>query len=113
VVAIDRDRVTLTGERTIHADYIVAMTGSRPDPSLTTELALDVSALTEGAGGIARRLANVTDCLAVPKLSPQDLASGEPRFHFVGARSYGRARTFLLQNGYEQIDTILSALATP
>jgi nucleoside-diphosphate-sugar epimerase len=110
VVAIEPQQITLTGGRTVEADYVVAMTGWRPDPTLTSELALDVSPLTEGAGGIARRLANVTDCLAVPRLAASDLASGEPRFHFVGARSYGRARTFLLQTGYEQIETIVSAI---
>lgn len=110
VVAMDGSRVSLTGDRTVDCDFVVAMTGGRPDPSITGELALDISSLTEGAGGIARKLANVTDCLAVPKLSPADLASGEPRFHFVGSRSYGRARTFLLQNGYDQIETIVDAL---
>src|SRR5262249_32009318 len=106
VVTIDRQRVTLTGDRTLEADYVVAMTGWRPDPAITSELALDISPITEGAGGVARRLANVTDCLAVPKLSPADLASGEPRFHLIGSRSYGRARTFLLKTGYEHIETI-------
>jgi len=43
--------------------------------------------------------------------SAADLASGEPGFHLVGARSYGRARTFLLQTGYAQLDTILDGLA--
>lgn len=110
ITAINNTHVTLTGDRVVEADYLVAMTGFRPDPSITSELALDISPTTEGAGGIARRLSNVTDCLAVPALSAADLASGEPRFHFVGARSYGRARTFLLQNGYEQIETIVAAL---
>src|SRR5690348_16852462 len=32
--------------------------------SITAELALDISPITEGAGGIARKLATVTDCLA-------------------------------------------------
>jgi hypothetical protein len=55
-------------------------------------------------------LANVTDCLTVPRLDPGDLASGEPRFWFVGSRIYGRAPTFLLQTGYQQIETILKTL---
>jgi hypothetical protein len=103
--------VTLSGGRTLEVDRVVAMTGARPDHSIASELALDLSPATEGTGGIARRLANVTDCLAVPRLGPEDLASGEPRFHLVGAKSYGRARTFLLQTGYAQLATILDGLA--
>ncbi len=111
VIAFDDERVTLTGDRTLEVDQVVALTGYRPDPAPTSELALDISPATEGTGGIARRMASVTDCLAAPKLSARDLASGEPRFWFVGARSYGRARTFLLQSGYEQIETIVERLA--
>jgi hypothetical protein len=104
-------RVTVSGGRTADVDRVVAMTGARPDHAMTSELALDLSPTTEGSGGIARRLANVTDCLAVPQLGPDDLASGEPRFHLIGAKSYGRARTFLLQTGYAQLATILDGLA--
>ena len=43
-------------------------------------------------------------------LSPADLVSGEPGFHLIGVRSYGRARTFLLQTGFAQIETILDSL---
>ena len=57
-----------------------------------------------------RALANVTDCLARPRVSPRDLASGEPNFYLVGSKSYGRARTFLLQTGYDQLETILDGL---
>jgi thioredoxin reductase len=111
VLEIDHPRITLSGDRTCEVDHIVSMVGWRPDPSITSELALDISPITEGAGGLARRLGGVTDCLAVPKLSAADLASGEPRFHFVGSRSYGRARTFLLQTGYQQIETIVGSLS--
>jgi hypothetical protein len=52
----------------------------------------------------------VTDCLSVPRVRAEDLASGEPRFHLVGSKSYGRARTFLLQTGFAQLETILDDL---
>ena len=78
-----------------------------------SRLALDVSPATEGALGVARVLAGVTDCLAVPRVTPADLDSGEPGFHLVGAKSYGRLPTFLLRNGIEQLTTILDGLAAP
>ena len=46
----------------------------------------------------------------MPALAPADLASGEPGFHLAGAKSYGRARTFLLQTGYAQVETMLDGL---
>jgi hypothetical protein len=103
--------VLLSGDRRATVDAIVALTGSRPDLDMLSELALDISPTTEGAGGLARALANVTDCLSVPAVSPADLASGEPGFHLVGAKSYGRARTFLLQTGYGQIRTLFDGLS--
>jgi hypothetical protein len=110
VLAIAPGSVTLSGGRTIEADRVIALAGYRPDLSIVSELALDIAPATEGAGGIARKLANVTDCLATPTLSPADLASGEPGFHLVGAKSYGRARTFLLATGYAHVETILHGL---
>ena len=92
-------------------DTVLGFTGSRPDLSFLSELALEVSPASEGALGVARALAGVTDCLAVPKVRPADLDSGEPGFHLVGAKSYGRLPTFLLRNGLEQLETILDGLA--
>ena len=54
-----------------------------------------------------RALGSLTDCLTVPKLAPGDLDSGEPGFSLGGQKSYGRARTFLLQSGYQQMEQIL------
>jgi hypothetical protein len=45
-------------------------------------------------------------------VSPEDLASGEPDFFFVGSRAYGRAPSFLLQTGLAQLDTILDSLTS-
>jgi thioredoxin reductase len=103
-------RVGLSGDRTIHVDEIVGLTGYRPELSFLSELAIEIDPATEGAARLARALSNVTDCLAVPSIRPADLDSGEPRFHLAGAKSYGRARTFLLKNGYSQLDTILARL---
>ena len=61
----------------------------------------------------SRALANVTDCLSGPHVRPQDLASGEPGYFFVGSRAYGRSTGFLLQAGLSQLETILENLCTP
>lgn len=100
----------LSGDRTVDFDVLVALLGYRPDHSIVSELPLELGAATEGVARLERALANVTDCLSVPAVAPADLASGEPRFHFIGAKSYGRARTFLLQTGYAQLETVLDGL---
>jgi hypothetical protein len=103
-------RVTLGGDRTTLVDEIVGLTGYRPDLSFLAELAIETDPATEGSARLARALSNVTDCLSVPSLAPADLDSGEPGFHLAGAKSYGRARTFLLKSGYSQLETILQRL---
>lgn len=99
--------VRLSGDRGGEYDAILGFTGYRPDLSFVSELPIQVSAITEGAAGIERALSNVTDCLSVPKISETDLASGEPGFHLIGHKSYGRSSTFLLKDGLDQLETIL------
>jgi hypothetical protein len=91
-------------------DAVVALTGYRPDLSFVSELALEISPATEGAGRLSRALANVTDCLSVPAVAPDDLGSGEPDFYLLGAKSYGRARTFLLRTGLVHLEAILRTI---
>jgi thioredoxin reductase len=103
--------VGLGGGRGGTFDVVVGLTGYRPDLSFVGELALEISPVSEGPARLARALGHVTDCLSVPAVAPQDLDSGEPGFHMVGAKSYGRLPTFLLRTGLQQLDTILDSLA--
>ncbi|HWW62823.1 MAG TPA: hypothetical protein VN181_15725, partial [Thermoanaerobaculia bacterium] len=100
----------LTGGRSVDADVIAAFTGYRPDASFLGELAVETSPVTEGGARLHRAISNLTDCLSVPNVKRTDLESGEPGFYFAGSRSYGRSRTFLLQNGFAQLETILDGL---
>jgi hypothetical protein len=104
--------VDLSGARAVCVDTLVGLTGYRPDPSLLSELPLALSPSSEGGLYLTRALENVSDCLSVPRLSADDLRSGEPGFYLAGAKSYGRARTFLLQTGYAQLESMLDALAS-
>jgi cation diffusion facilitator CzcD-associated flavoprotein CzcO len=104
-------QVTLTAGPGGRYDAVVSLTGYRPDLSPFSELALDIAPSTEGAAGLSRALARVTDCLSVPAVRPDDLRSGEPGFFLVGAKSYGRRPTFLLQSGLAQLDTVFGLLA--
>lgn len=102
--------VQLTGNREVVVDRIASFTGFHPDSSHLRELPVELSPVTEGGARLYRAIANVTDCLSVPTVSPSDLESGEPGFYFIGSRSYGRARTFLLQTGLAQVEALLEKL---
>jgi hypothetical protein len=103
-----RDR---TG-RTLVADRIVAATGYRPDHSIAAELRLDLDPIL----GSTRTLAPLIDpnehsCSTVRPHGVDELAHPEPGYYAVGVKSYGRAPTFLLATGYEQVRSITAALA--
>ena len=103
--------IALTGGRNVDVDVIAAFTGYRPDARFLSELALEISPVTEGGARLYRAISNVTDCLTVPRLKPADLHTGEENYYFVGSRSYGRSRTFLLQTGLAQLEVILDAIS--
>lgn len=103
-------RVGLGDGRGGEFDHVYAFTGYRPDLTFLSELQLEISPVTQGAAALARALTNVTDCLSVPRMASGDLASGEPGFFLLGAKSYGRARTFLLRTGLAQLDTIVDSV---
>ncbi|HEV7239490.1 MAG TPA: FAD-dependent oxidoreductase [Thermoanaerobaculia bacterium] len=102
--------VALSGNRIVEVDHIAAFTGYRPDGSFLSELAVELSPVTEGGARLYRAVSNVTDCLMVPAVKRDDLQSGEPGFFFVGSRAYGRANSFLLKTGLMQLETILDSL---
>jgi flavin-dependent dehydrogenase len=98
--------------RTLVADRIVAATGYRPDHRISDELRLDLDPVL----GCTRILAplidpNVHSCGTVRPHGVDELAHPEPGYYPVGVKSYGRAPTFLLATGYEQVRSIAAALA--
>ncbi|KOX08107.1 FAD-dependent oxidoreductase [Micromonospora profundi] len=99
-------------EETVLADRVVAATGFRPDHSITAELRLDL----DPTMGATRALAPLIDpnehsCGTVPPHGVDELTHPEPGYHAVGAKSYGRAPTFLMATGYEQVRSVVAALA--
>lgn len=102
--------VTLGPDRSVVCDFVAGFTGFRPSHAIQSELTLEISPVTEGGARLYRAVSNVTDCLSVPQVSPRDLESGEPNYWFIGSRGYGRARTFLLQTGLAQVETILESI---
>lgn len=107
------DGETAEGPRTIGpVDRIVAATGQRPDLSLTRELRLDLDPWLESTKALGPLIdPNEHSCGSVPPHGHRELAHLEPGFYTVGIKSYGRAPTFLLLTGYEQVRSVAAALA--
>ncbi len=107
------DGETAEGPRTIGpVDRIVASTGQRPDLSLARELRLDLDPWLESTKALGPLIdPNEHYCGSVPPHGHRELAHLEPGFYTVGIKSYGRAPTFLLLTGYEQVRSVAAALA--
>lgn len=93
-------------------DKIVALTGQRPDLGLVCELRIDLDPVLECARPLAGEIdPNLHACGSVAPHGHAALAHPEPGFFIVGAKSYGRAPTFLMMTGYEQVRSVVAALA--
>jgi hypothetical protein len=93
-------------------DEIVCATGFRPDLTLTRELRLDLDTAVEAPAALAPLIdPNVHSCGSVPPHGAEELKHPEPDFYTVGMKSYGRAPTFLLLTGYEQVRSVVAAIA--
>ncbi|MFF2495524.1 NAD(P)-binding domain-containing protein [Agromyces sp. NPDC058064] len=113
----DGDRATLIGHRgdaleELTADTVVNATGFRPALAMLREIRLDLDDVVEAP----RRLAplidpNLHSCGTVRPHGFAELEHPEPNFFVAGMKSYGRAPTFLLATGYEQVRSIVAHLA--
>ena len=99
------------GERTLVVDEIIGATGARPDLDFLRELRLDLHSSVEAPSAIAPLIdPNIHSCGSVPPHGEKELRHPEPGFYMVGMKSYGRAPTFLLATGYEQVRSVVAGL---
>ena len=101
------------GERGIGPfDEVVAATGFRPNLEMLRELRLGLDPALESPTVLAPLIdPNVHSCGSVPPHGHRELAHPETGFYLVGAKSYGRAPTVLMRTGYEQVRSVVAALA--
>jgi cation diffusion facilitator CzcD-associated flavoprotein CzcO len=93
-------------------DEIIAATGARPDLSLARELRTRLDHWLESTEALAPLIdPNVHSCGTVRPHGFRELSHPETGFFIVGAKSYGRAPNFLMATGYEQVRSIVAALA--
>ena len=93
-------------------DEIISNTGSRPDFSFIREVRLDIDPSLESVAEIAELIdPNIHSCGTVRPHGEKELRQPDKDFYIVGSKSYGRAPTFLMATGYEQVRSIVAALA--
>lgn len=100
------------GARSVVADELVVSTGFRPDLSFLSELRLRLDPAIEAPVALAPLIdPNEHSCGTVRPHGARELAHDEPGFYLAGMKSYGRAPTFLMMTGYEQVRSIVADIA--
>lgn len=112
LVTGDQLTVKLADNSSLVVDLVVPATGFRPDLAMLSELRLDLDQIVEAP----RELGPLIDpefhsCGTVTAHGERVLSHPETNFYIVGMKSYGRAPTFLMATGYEQVRSIAAALA--
>ena len=93
-------------------DEIVATTGFRPDLSLLAEVRLDLDPATQSPSALAPLIdPNLHSCGTVRPHGAEELKQPDANLYIVGMKSYGRAPTFLMLTGYEQVRSVAAAIA--
>ena len=98
--------------RQVAVDELIVATGFRPDLNFVRELRIQLDPAIECPVTLAPLIdPNEHSCGTVRPHGARELAQAEPGFYFAGMKSYGRAPTFLMLTGYEQVRSIAAELA--
>lgn len=93
-------------------DELIGATGFRPDLSILDEVRLEVDAGTQAPAALAPLIdPNLHSCGSVRPHGAVELRHPDANLYVVGMKSYGRAPTFLLLTGYEQVRSVAAAIA--
>jgi thioredoxin reductase len=100
------------GREVTGVTQVFALTGFRPDTAILRELRIDLDASLDAVAGIAADIdPNIHSCGSVEATGARQLAQPEQGLFIVGAKSYGRAPTFLALTGFEQVRSVVAHLA--
>jgi thioredoxin reductase len=100
------------GPVSFDVDRLVAATGFRPDLGVLRELRIELDDIVEAPRALAPLIdPNLHSCGSVPAHGEAELRHPEADVYIVGMKSYGRAPTFLLATGYEQVRSVVASLA--
>jgi hypothetical protein len=104
---LNHEKYTMT-----NIDEMIVNTGSRPDFSILSEVRTSIDSATESVGALAPLIdPNIHSCGTVRPHGEKELRQPEKDFYIVGVKSYGRAPTFLMATGFEQVRSVVAYLA--
>ncbi|MGG3572258.1 NAD(P)-binding domain-containing protein [Bacillus gobiensis] len=93
-------------------DEIIVNTGARPNFTFLKELRIDVDPIVESTTKLAPLIdPNLHSCGTVRPHGEKELRQPEQNFYITGVKSYGRAPTFLMATGYEQVRSIAAYIS--
>ncbi|MEX3845371.1 MULTISPECIES: NAD(P)-binding domain-containing protein [unclassified Paraburkholderia] len=96
----------------VQVDEMIVATGLRPDLQILRELRLDLDSSLECPRELAPLIdPNLHSCGTVRPHGAEILAQPDTGLYIAGMASYGRAPTFLMATGYEQVRSIAAWLA--
>ncbi|MBJ6639645.1 NAD(P)-binding domain-containing protein [Streptomyces sp. DHE7-1] len=100
------------GRRLEPVDEVIVLTGFRPDLSFLSEIRLGLDERLQAPTALAPLIdPNQHSCGTVYPHGHRELAHPEQGVYLVGMKSYGRAPTFLAMTGYEQVRSVVAAIA--
>jgi len=98
--------------RNVLVDELIVATGFRPDLGFLSELRLDLDPALECPRALAPMIdPNEHSCGTVRPHGARELAQPDQGLYIAGMKSYGRAPTFLMRTGYEQVRSIVAEIA--
>jgi thioredoxin reductase len=98
--------------RHVIVDELVVTTGFRPDFSMLSEIRLRLDPAIDAPVALAPLIdPNEHSCGTVRPHGARELQQDDPGFYLAGMKSYGRAPTFLMMTGYEQVRSIAADIA--
>lgn len=97
----------------VEVDRVVGATGFRPDLGILTELRVTLDPAVQATPALAPLIdPNLHSCGTVRPHGEAELRhAAEPGFWIAGMKAYGRAPTFLMATGHEQVRSIAAHLA--
>ncbi|HEX2059490.1 MAG TPA: FAD-dependent oxidoreductase [Thermoanaerobaculia bacterium] len=102
----------VNGNEVALVDEVIVATGARPDLELLRELRLDLDPALESPRVLGPLIdPNEHSCGSVRPHGAFELEQPERGLFIAGMKSYGRAPTFLLATGYEQVRSVAAYLA--
>ena len=116
-ISLIDDRLSVTSGsaccgRSVAVDELIVATGFRPDFDILRELRIALDPALECPPDLAPMIdPNEHSCGTVRPHGARELAQPESGLYIAGMKSYGRAPTFLLITGYEQVRSIVADIA--